>query len=574
MFLTGECPKKDKYPFLKKESLSQNERETLEIRLHKEATDMSTQFEILIKETFDWLDSSTTQPKRLKSIVLGHIDLPKDELRNANTFDDIIEVLGKKWSWFHYSLLKKIINVCCHGHPDALPMQQLQLYEDEFRKYCNRRVFECRLPIEEYSSGDPVLVMKFVIDACHLQLLKLNEVKLEISYILNAERELKLLTIADGCTKLFFSLPKSIASKVFPLNSEQEELLAKIGILKCYLYENEGRSIKFLVCGKTGVGKSTLINSLIGKEIFEVGVPADNNLGPTTKEVEDFVWNKLKISIYDSPGLQDANDKNRIYVEAMYEKCRGVDLFLYCIDMSSSRTLESDEITLKHIHGAFGKNFWKRCVCVLTKANGIDPEGGLAAKRQQGQREYHQEFYTKHLQAFRKLLKRVGVPDDTVSALLACAAGRCYDNKEDRYIWYASDKTKYPESPNDKVDFLKELLNVCNEAMSRAVSGSGEMKESQEKFRMFTNLRMKLADLEKTKKECEDIKAPLKSRFKTETAEREKREKQQKKASTGVIVGSMTAVGGLVGAIGGPPGAIIGAAVGSAVGGVLGYFTR
>ena len=203
---------------------------------------MSTQFKKLIAETFKWLKLALVTPENVKSIVLGDLEL--DDLNHANSFEEIIEILWKnrKWSWFHYSVLKQVIDVYCQ--PDDLPKQQLESYEEDFKSYCSRRVFECPLPIEEYSPSrqDSVLVVKFEIDVHSSDMLKLQELELEIGDILNAQKKLLLLTVRDGCTELFFCLPKNMISKVFPLSSRQEELLARKGVQQCYLYADiEGK---------------------------------------------------------------------------------------------------------------------------------------------------------------------------------------------------------------------------------------------------------------------------------------------------------------------------------------------
>ena len=240
-FLKGNCPKQDRYPFLRKEKLSEIELGIVERELQNEFEVMSTHFKKVIAETLKWYhqqDASTITPESLKSVVLTDLEL--DDLKLANSFEKVIEVLweNKKWSWFDFSLLKQMIDVYCQ--PDDLPKEQLQLYEKKFEEYCKRRVFECPMPIEGYSSShdESILVVKFEIEFSKLKLFQLKKVTLEISRIINAQKVLKLLTIKDGCTELLFSLSKNATSKVFPLNSEQEELLAKIGVQQCCLYSD------------------------------------------------------------------------------------------------------------------------------------------------------------------------------------------------------------------------------------------------------------------------------------------------------------------------------------------------
>ena len=56
----------------------------------------------------------------------------------------------------------------------------------------------------------------------------------------------------------------------------------------------------------------------------------------------NFNW---PVDIFDSPGLEcdaDGPDVIEEYLQEIYEKCKGVDLFLYCLDMTSARFTRDD----------------------------------------------------------------------------------------------------------------------------------------------------------------------------------------------------------------------------------------
>ena len=72
----------------------------------------------------------------------------------------------------------------------------------------------------------------------------------------------------------------------------------------------EDQPLKILVCGKTGVGKSTLLNTIIGQELFKIGGPSaisEFTCSTITQHVtpEYASMQNVLVEIFDSPGLQD-----------------------------------------------------------------------------------------------------------------------------------------------------------------------------------------------------------------------------------------------------------------------------
>ncbi len=129
-----------------------------------------------------------------------------------------------------------------------------------------------------------------------------------------------------------------------------------------------GNSIAILVTGKTGAGKSSVLNYILGKTIFDVGKKKD---APCTSEVhcKTSVKNGIKIFAWDSPGLQDGTGDEK-YLEDMKKKCTEIDLMLYCISMEETRSdLHIHTSAILKINTLFGETCWKNTVFVLTFAN-------------------------------------------------------------------------------------------------------------------------------------------------------------------------------------------------------------
>ena len=128
-------------------------------------------------------------------------------------------------------------------------------------------------------------------------------------------------------------------------------------------------SIRILVTGKTGTGKSALINGLIGDNVAQEG----DTLDPTTSEVQEIkqMVHGISLSIFDSPGLQDGTSREDEYLQDMQQKCEMVDLVLYTIKMTDQRIHLEDTDAMAKLTEAFGYNFWKSAMFVLTFANEI-----------------------------------------------------------------------------------------------------------------------------------------------------------------------------------------------------------
>ena len=133
------------------------------------------------------------------------------------------------------------------------------------------------------------------------------------------------------------------------------------------------RQIRILITGKTGTGKSSLINGLIGENVTEEG----SSLDPTTTEVEEFkrIVRGVPMLVFDSPGLQDGTENEKQYLLDMEQKCKKVDLVLYTLKMTDKRLHPEDVEAMKKLTNAFGEKFWESAIFVMTFANEVrNPE--------------------------------------------------------------------------------------------------------------------------------------------------------------------------------------------------------
>ncbi len=139
--------------------------------------------------------------------------------------------------------------------------------------------------------------------------------------------------------------------------------------------------ISILVTGRTGSGKSTLTNGILGLKINGQSVPAKESSDikrPCTTRVTEYIGRKGKIlvNVWDSPGLQDDTDNQDEYVRKMKMLCSQRDLTMYCIRITDGRYLCSknnpDMLAMKKLTDAFGLEFWKSVIFVLTFANTLE----------------------------------------------------------------------------------------------------------------------------------------------------------------------------------------------------------
>ena len=185
----------------------------------------------------------------------------------------------------------------------------------------------------------------------------------------------------------------------------------------------DSKSIDVLVTGKTGVGKSSLLNYLLGKTIFTVGESKESHC--TSKVIcEESERNGIKIRAWDSPGLQDGTGDAK-YLKDMQENCSQVDLMLYCISMEEVRSdLHIHTSAIRKINDLFTKQHWNNTVFVLTFANAM-----VAVLKAQGlsgatlEKEFKKRI-DEWRDAIKTVLTELKVDQKIVENIMVVPAGR------------------------------------------------------------------------------------------------------------------------------------------------------
>ncbi|MCC5639413.1 HEAT repeat domain-containing protein [Nostoc sp. CHAB 5844] len=129
------------------------------------------------------------------------------------------------------------------------------------------------------------------------------------------------------------------------------------------------QQFQIAVIGRTGTGKSSLINSLGGRKIAPVG-----NYEPVTAKVEkySFTVGKAQLSIVDTPGIGDDEQEER-YLDAIRQIVEQSDSFLFVSILPESRVSGDEKRAIKIISEKLGSKVWERSTIVFTFSDYVEP---------------------------------------------------------------------------------------------------------------------------------------------------------------------------------------------------------
>lgn len=157
---------------------------------------------------------------------------------------------------------------------------------------------------------------------------------------------------------------------IIPTDGIQEKYEKQFEELK-----SQVKSPNILMLGQTGVGKSSLINCIFGKELAAV-----SNVKPETRGFHLFSQNGIPVNIIDSEGYElETSGKYKEMLESYINENfsnveKQIHIAWFCISISNNRVLPFEI----EVIGYLKKKNIPVCV-VLTQCDNDTPEGSIAS---------------------------------------------------------------------------------------------------------------------------------------------------------------------------------------------------
>ena len=338
------------------------------------------------------------------------------------------------------------------------------------------------------------------------------------------------ISLEMGWCAAIDKLPSSLLSRI-----DKESM-------KQWIIESKSKHIEILVTGRTGAGKSTLVNGLCGSPAVPAKPKTDqaHSLKPETMSIEKHSFTTsegYEIVVWDSPGLQDGTGNEAQYLAEMKEKCSNVDIVIYCITTAATRCElapgQKDYTAIQKLTSTFGVEWWKNSVFVLTFANTLESMQKAQTKDPNDREKKFNDSIAEWEDKIREAINTAGIPPEIADKIPIETAG---------YI-------KKPHLPGRQY-WHSHLWFVFAKRMK---------KESQPVLVKLNANRIKtISDTEeKDFTSKESYEQPIVSNVAHATG------------IAATIIGG-TVAGAGIGALAGLPGAGVGALIGGAVGGVTG----
>jgi hypothetical protein len=235
------------FPHIKEEIPNERARERLEYRLRMETKDIMQDFHVLRNKLFDSIEEQKIAVEKLIEYLEDEVSdfLPQRDVNSEPlTLKEVKQIIKQNTSFYDYQLIKYMIKLTGRDEDK----DRLEQYEKAFAAYAKRRVIECPSVFstsDDHTKSELHVKLDSMYDKC-----KLEELKDLLEYRLWSILKISvyvchLKSIEKGCFLLTFFIPYHLQNVVFPLSTEQENALLKLGVRKitCGRYQFPGLNL-------------------------------------------------------------------------------------------------------------------------------------------------------------------------------------------------------------------------------------------------------------------------------------------------------------------------------------------
>ena len=235
-------------------------------------------------------------------------------------------------------------------------------------------------------------------------------------------------------------------------------------------------NLRIVVVGKTGVGKTTLINGL-----FEENIQAHISTQPTEK-VDDRTLNiaspsgnPVAVMLTDTPGTEalvgvGKKANRREYVKSVSDAIKKADIILFCLRMDDY-VREQDVETMQFFLKEFGDRIWAKVIIVLTCANKVIVEIPEEYKKQ-----VFDDKFVGMQRDLQRAMKQAGIAEAMAKATAVSAAGspwsKCLPGCDDWACPFLVNCLKSGITDNSKAALLHSTWKRWATATRRGVTGT------------------------------------------------------------------------------------------------------
>ena len=198
------------------------------------------------------------------------------------------------------------------------------------------------------------------------------------------------------------------------MNENMQKLPSEVKEAIDALEEGRKRTFTFLLIGRSGVGKSSTINSLLGHPFAPVG-----HHEAETKEVQKYshTIEGVTFTVVDTPGLCDALPEkgyDEAYLKKMKAEVPDIDCLWFVTDLIATRAGGDEQRVIQLISKVFGKEVWHHAIIVFTRAELIATE------------KYQRELDIR-TQVIRKTIRDVSPPNTRYRSIASVAVSNEQD---------------------------------------------------------------------------------------------------------------------------------------------------